>query len=169
MLCGRWSLNLPWRNYKTNDVFLWIGEVHMWVTWIPILVFGKAPVFSGSMSELLNVLRVAKVLKHLNDLMAIIDVTSQSTREFHIDRHCPTYRSEVIRDLSYFGLCTFIIPHELADQAWCKLSYHYTNVMIMEYLKTDGLKAAVSGADPWPPGVLEWLPGWSGVPSESFF
>jgi hypothetical protein len=92
-------------------MFLWIGEVHMRVACIPLLEFGKAPVFAGCMSELLNVLRFTEVLKHLNDLMAIIDVTSQSTRKFHIDRHCPTYRSEIIRDLTNFSLCTFIIPH----------------------------------------------------------
>jgi len=96
-------------------MFLWVREVHMRVTRIPFLVFGKAPVFAGCMSELLNILRVTQILKHLNDLMAIKDVTSQSTWEFHIDGHCPTDRREVVRDLSYFSLCTFIIPHKLAD------------------------------------------------------
>ena len=87
----------------------------MRVACIPFLVFGKAPIFAGCVSELLNVLRVAQILKHLDDLMAINNVTSQSTWEFHIDRHCPTHRREVVRDLSNFSLCTFIIPHELAD------------------------------------------------------
>jgi hypothetical protein len=96
-------------------MLLWVREVNMRVAHIPFLVFGKAPVFAGCMSELLNILRVAQILKHLNDLMAIKDVTSQSTWEFHIDGHCPTDWREVVRDLSYFSLCTFIIPHKLAD------------------------------------------------------
>jgi hypothetical protein len=98
-------------------MFLWVREVHMRVARIPFLVFGKAPVFAGCVSELLNVLRVAQILKHLNDLMAINDVTSQSAREFHIDRHCPTDWRKVVRDLSNFSLRSFIIPHELAYQA----------------------------------------------------
>ena len=66
-------------------MFLWVREVHMRVARIPFLVFGKAPVLAGCVSELLNVLRVAQILKHLDDLMGINDVTSQSAREFHID------------------------------------------------------------------------------------
>ncbi len=53
----------------------------MRVAHIPFLVFGKAPVFAGCMSELLNILRVAQILKHLNDLMAIKDDTGVASTE----------------------------------------------------------------------------------------
>ena len=117
MLRELWPLNLPYWYNKANKMFPWIRKVHIRVARISFLVFGKAPVFAGWISELLNVLRISEVLKHLNDLMAIIDVASQSTREFHIYRYSPSDRCEVVRYLSNFGLCTFIIPDELADQA----------------------------------------------------
>ena len=85
MLCWWWPLNLPRWNYEAYQMFLWVREVHMRVARIPFLVFGKAPIFAGCMCELLNVIRIAQILKHLDDLMGINDVTTQSAREFHID------------------------------------------------------------------------------------
>ena len=83
----------------------------------------------------------SQTLGSLVILIAIINVTFQSTREFNIDRHYPTSRSKVIRDLSDFCFCTFIVRYNLAYQTRGKLSYHCTNVFSMEYLRTDGLVA----------------------------